>query len=109
MGENARESCPERTLETSPHTSVRRRVRHAKAKGRLAELKAAESGSVAASRVAGKVEQYLWLCPIEDRRRQGSTREGMVERFSLGSYLLRVDYTSLIRTATEGPPKTRLA
>jgi REP element-mobilizing transposase RayT len=82
------------TPETSPHTSVRRRVRHAKAKGRLRELKAAESGSVAGSRAAGKVEEDLWLCPVEDRRRLGAVREGMLEGFSLGSYLLLVDYTS---------------
>jgi len=80
--------------ETSRHTSVRRRVRHAKAQGKLAELKAAESGSVAGSQAAGDVEQDPWLCPVEDRRRQGSTREGMLEGFSLGSYLLLVDYTS---------------
>ncbi|MBL7044098.1 MAG: transposase [Pirellulaceae bacterium] len=80
--------------ETSQHTSVRRRVQHAKAKGKLADLKAAESGSVPGSRVAGEVEQDLWLCPVEDRRRQGSQREGMLEGFSLGNYLLLVDYTS---------------
>jgi hypothetical protein len=40
------------------------------------------------------VEQDLWLCPIEDRRGQGALREGMLEGFSLGSYLLLVDYTS---------------
>jgi len=40
------------------------------------------------------VEQDLWLCPVEDRRRQGATREGMLEGLSLGSYLLLVDYTS---------------
>jgi len=34
-----------------------------------------------------------WLCPIEDRRRLDSAREGMLEGFSLGSYLLLVDYT----------------
>jgi REP element-mobilizing transposase RayT len=80
--------------ETSRHTSVRRRVRHAKAKGVLPKLKAARSGSVAGSWSAGDVEQDLWLCPMEDRRRQGSRREGMLEGFSLGSYLLLVDYTS---------------
>jgi len=80
--------------ESSPHTSVRRRVQHVEAKGKLADLKAAESGSVAGSRVAGEVEQDLWLCPVEDRRRQGSQREGMLEGFSLGNYLLLVDYTS---------------
>ena len=35
----------------------------------------------------------LWLCPIEDRRRLDSPREGMLEGFSLGNYLLLVDYT----------------
>jgi REP element-mobilizing transposase RayT len=80
--------------ETSRHTSVRQRVRHAKAKGKLAVLKPAKSGSVAGSRTAGNVEQDLWLCPVEDRRRQGAQREGMLEGFSLGSYLLLVDYTS---------------
>jgi REP element-mobilizing transposase RayT len=80
--------------ETSRHTSVRQRVRHAKAKGKLAELKAAESGSVAGSRAAGDVEHDLWLCPVEDRRGQGGQREGMLDGFSLGSYLLLVDYTS---------------
>ena len=80
--------------ETSRHTSVRQRVRHAKAKGKLAALKAAKSGSVAGSRAAGDVEEDLWLCPLEDRRPQGSLREGMLEGFSLGSYLLLVDYTS---------------
>jgi len=39
------------------------------------------------------MEDSLWLCPIEDRRRLDSTREGMLEGFSLGSYLLLVDYT----------------
>ncbi len=82
------------TPETGRHTSVRQRVRHAKAKGKLAELKAAKSGSVAGSRVAGDVEQDLWLCPVEDRRRKGAQREGMLEGFSLGSYLLLVDHTS---------------
>ena len=83
--------------ETSRHTSIRRRVRHAKARGKLAVLKAAEQGSVAGSRAAGDVEEDLWLCPVEDRRRQGSMREGMLEGFSLGSYLLLVGYTSRLR------------
>jgi REP element-mobilizing transposase RayT len=82
------------TPETSPHTSIRQRVRHAKAKGKLADLKAALSGSVAASRRAEDVERDLWLCPMEDRRGQGAGREGMLDGFSLGSYLLLVDYTS---------------
>ena len=54
---------------------------------------AAEQGSVAASRASTALEESLWLCPIEDRRRLDSAREGMLEGFSLGSYLLLVDYT----------------
>src|SRR5262245_30136215 len=39
------------------------------------------------------MEESHWLCPIEDRRGLDSLREGKVEGFSLGSYLLLVDYT----------------
>ena len=100
------------TPETSRHTSVRQRVRHVRSKGKLSQLKAAASGSVAGSRAAGRVEQDHWLCPLEDRRslsksgrakktdtsktgthQPGEIREGMLAGFSLGSYLLLVDYT----------------
>ena len=82
--------------ETSRHTSVRQRVQHAKQKGKLEELKAAARGSVAGSRAAGRLEEAHWLCPLQDLRQKGSTREGMLENFSLGSYLLLVDYTSRV-------------
>jgi len=105
------------TPETSRHTSVRQRVRHVRAKGKLKHLKAAASGSAAARRAASRVEQAHWLCPVEDRReeilsakaggirrgkhgqkqpakKQAAAREGMLEDFSLGNYLLLVDYTS---------------
>ncbi len=48
---------------------------------------------VAGSIAAAGLEESLWLCPIEDRRRLDSRREGKMEGFSLGSYLLLVDYT----------------
>jgi hypothetical protein len=57
-------------------------------------LKEAARGSLSGSRAAGRLEESHWLCPLEDLRRKGSTREGMLENFSLGSYLLLVDYTS---------------
>ena len=66
----------------------------------MRQLKAAVAGSVSGSRAAGRIEQDHWLCPLEDRRSQsgsgkgGPIREGMVDGFSLGSYLLLVDYTS---------------
>src|SRR5262245_7608112 len=79
--------------EAIPHTSIKERVDHVKAHGRTADLKSAERGSVAGSKASGRLEDAHWLCPIEDRRRLDSTREGMLEGFSLGSYLLLVDYT----------------
>jgi REP element-mobilizing transposase RayT len=83
-----------KTPESSEHTSVHQRVEHVKEKGKTESLQAATQGSVLGSSAAGDVEQDHWLIPFDDRRRQGSTREGMLEGFSLGSYLLIVDYTS---------------
>ena len=91
------------TPEASRHTSVRQRVQHVKSKGKLQKLKAAVDGSVAGSRAAGRVEQDHWLCPLDDfsarntsekTGAKGATREGMLDGFSLGSYLLLIDYTS---------------
>jgi hypothetical protein len=69
------------------------RVEHATAEGRLPDLEAAKAGSVAGSMASVGLEESIWLCPIEDRRLLDSSREGMFEGFSLGSYLLLVDYT----------------
>jgi REP element-mobilizing transposase RayT len=79
--------------EASPHTSVTTRVEYGKAQGRTSDLKRAETGSVAGSVASAGLEEAIWLCPIEDRRRLDSSREGMLEGLSLGSYLLLVDYT----------------
>jgi hypothetical protein len=79
--------------EASPHTSVTTRVEHVKAQGRTVDFKAAEQGSIAGSAASAGLEETIWLCPIEDRRRVDSSREGMLEGLSLGSYLLVVDYT----------------
>jgi hypothetical protein len=57
------------------------------------DLKAASQGSVAGSNAAAGLEESHWLCPIEDRRRIDSTREGMLEGLSLGSYLTLVEYS----------------
>ena len=64
-----------------------------RARGVSADLGAARNGSVAGSLAAGGLEESHWLCPIEDRRDLDSTREGMIQGFSLGSYMLLVDYT----------------
>jgi REP element-mobilizing transposase RayT len=81
------------TPEASGHTSIKERVEHVKAQGRTEDLKAAHKGSVAGSATSAGLEEAHWLCPIEDRRQLDSKREGMLEGFSLGSYLLLVDYT----------------
>ncbi len=79
--------------DASEHTSIKERVDHVKAQGRTAELKAARNGSVAGSEASAGLEESHWLCPIEDRRRLDSAREGMLKGFSLGNYPLLVDYT----------------
>jgi hypothetical protein len=79
--------------EARAHTSIKERVDHVKAQGRTDDLKAAREGSVVGSKAAAGLEESHWLCPIEDRRRVDSTREGMPKAFSLGSYLLLVDYS----------------
>jgi REP element-mobilizing transposase RayT len=79
--------------EASVHTSIKERVEHVRAQGRTEELMAARAGTVAGSAASAGLEELHWLCPIEDRRSLDSSREGMLEGFSLGSYLLLVDYT----------------
>jgi len=80
--------------EESPHTSIKERVEHVKATGRIADVSEIRNGSMAATKISGGLETNLWLVPIEDRRQQGGLREGMREGFTLGQYLMLVDYTS---------------
>jgi REP element-mobilizing transposase RayT len=81
------------TPETSDYTSIKQRLDHVEAQGATTRLEAAKDGGVAGSRAAAGLEDSLWLCPIEDRRGLDSTREGMVQGFSLRSYVQLVDYT----------------
>ena len=78
--------------ETSVHRSFKARVDHVKNQGRTEDLNATESSSVPGSAASSGLEENHWLCPIEDRRRLDSAREGMIEGLSLGNYLLLVDY-----------------
>src|SRR5262249_22260506 len=82
-----------RVPEASPHTSINQRLNHVKSQGRTRDLKAAERGSVAGSKASGNLEESHWLCPIADRHQIDSSREGMLEGLSLGSYLSLVDFT----------------
>ncbi len=79
--------------EASPHASIKQRVEHVTEQGRAEDLNAAQAGSVPGSTAAAGLEEGLWLCPVEDRRRLDSSREGMIEGFSLGNYVLLVEYT----------------
>ncbi len=81
------------TPEASKHTSVKARVDHVHKQGRASDLQAARQGSVAGSRASKKLEDALWLIPIEDRRRVDSMREGMLDGFTLGNYLMLVEHT----------------
>ncbi len=79
--------------EASPYTSYTTHVENVKAQGRTRDLKAAVKGSVAGSSAAAGLEEPIWLCTIEDRSKLDSARKGMLDGFSLGSYLLLVDFT----------------
>ena len=98
-----------KTPETSPHTSVRQRVQHAIERGKLKELQSTPNGLLVRSCSASDFEQDHWLCPLEDRRRLGGVREGMLESFSLGAYLVLVDYTSRICRQEKARVSTELA
>ena len=86
--------------EHSPHTSIKERVEHLIAQGRLQDIAQIRTGSVAAQRVSEGIEQSHWLIPIEDQRTRGSIREGIKEGFTFGQYLMLVDCMS--RTVREG-------
>ena len=82
------------TSEVSTYTSLKMRVDHVEAETKADQLHAASCGSVAGSRAAAGRKDSLWLCPIEDRRQLDSPCEDRLHGFSLGSYLLLVDYTA---------------
>lgn len=82
------------TPETSAHTSVKQRVEHARHCGALKRVRQAAGRSAAGGRLEGDFEQSHWLCPLQDRRRQGASREGMLEGLSLAGYLELVDWTA---------------
>jgi hypothetical protein len=83
-----------------PHTSIRARTEHLKARSRAGDVKAAEQGSAAALARLAALAETGWLCPVEDRRGLGSKREGMLEGISLVGYLLLVESTG--RSIREG-------
>jgi hypothetical protein len=84
-------------------------VDHVEAEGKSAHLEAANGGSVAGSEAAAGVEESLWLCPIEDRRGLDSSREGMMQGLSLGSYVKVVDYTGRLYRQREASISAELA
>jgi hypothetical protein len=105
------------TPESSRYTSLGQRLQHARRRKRLRGLRAATAGSVPGSQAAGAFEQDHWLVPLEDRRGPGygssragrSIREGMLESFSLGSYLLLVDYTSRLHRSGKARLRSEVA
>jgi hypothetical protein len=79
--------------EHSPYTSIKERVEHLIAQGRLHDVSQIRNGSVAAQRVSEGIEQDHWLTHRRPTA-QGSIREGIKEGFTLGQYLMLVDRTS---------------
>jgi hypothetical protein len=75
----------------------------------LPDLNSALAGSVAGSLASAGLEESVWICPIEDRRRFDSSRDGMFEGLSLGSYMLVVDYTGRLFRDGKATISTELA
>jgi hypothetical protein len=85
------------TPEASQHTSVRQRIEHVRRTRAIKPIqRAGEAASVAGSLIEGDIEQFHWLCPMQDRRRQGACREGLLPGFSLLGYLELVDWTARV-------------
>jgi hypothetical protein len=82
--------------EKSPYTSITERVEHAWPKMSREDLQAALRGLTVENLPAENAEQNHWLCPLDDRRKQGAAREGMLAGFSLPKYLLLLDHTARI-------------
>jgi hypothetical protein len=80
--------------EKARYTSLYLRIEHCRRRGRLEALQAARFGSAVGVLHCRGMETGLWLCPMEDRRGQGSQHAGILEGFSLGNYLLLLDETS---------------
>jgi REP element-mobilizing transposase RayT len=95
--------------ESGEHTSIKQRVENVVGQGQVGSLREAERGSVAAAVASSGVEESHWLCPIEDRRGQDSAREGMVAGFTLGSYLLLVEYTGRLFRAGKASISSELS
>lgn len=94
------------TPEKSPHTSLKSRVDHCAARGKLDKLR---EGSPYVSKV--HFEKDHWLFPIEDKRDpQGDGLAGMLQGLSLTGYLQLVDWSSRLvrpgksRVAPDAPP-----
>ncbi len=95
--------------EKSEYTSVKARVDHMKKRGRVKDLQAARAGSVEGSRASKKLEESLWLIPIEDRRQLDSQRKGMLSSFTLGNYLMLVEYTERLLCEGKGAISSEVA
>ena len=93
--------------EESDHTSIKARIEHCRARGRLEELQSAMrktgEGRTLSPQEASRLEEQLWLCPFSDvpsDQEQTPTRRGMLCGFSLAQYVSLVDSTS--RLVREG-------
>ena len=97
------------TPDASEHASIKARVEHFVSNGRAKDLQAAELGSAAATRVSGGLEDELWLVPIEDRRGLGAVREGMRSGFTLGQYVMLVEYTGRVLRGSKASISSEVA
>jgi hypothetical protein len=87
------------------YTSIRQRVIHARSHDEATGPRAAKPRR---PRSAGPEDSH-WLCPIEDRRRFGSAREGMFDGLTLENYLGLAEYTARVFRTGKTPAAPELA
>ena len=93
--------------EDSPHTSLRQRVRYRKQWREIKDLGLERQSTDVRAMATLDVQRSVdikdseafsfWLCPIQDRRHiDSNARPGLMDGFSLESYLRLIDWTSRI-------------
>jgi hypothetical protein len=97
------------SVSTSSYTSIRTRIDSIKAAGRLADLRSAKRRGGAAGNTIARIDASHWLCPIEDRPTQRSTREGVAAGLTLESYLVLLDHSARLLRDQNAPISTDLS
>jgi REP element-mobilizing transposase RayT len=93
-----------KTLEESPHTSVKSRIDHCREQGTLEQV--VNQPKDRTKHREAQEDESFWLVPLQDRREADGRRAGISPGINLASYLRLLDWSSrLIRRGKARVPK----